>query len=92
MTTLDNILTGRSLRMRRNIFWQALRRGPALEEEIEHRRVCEEIIDFLEIEHIRKVAGRLAALRLAEARRARPGAGDGAGAPPARRADGRHEP
>ena len=54
MTTLDNIMTGRSLRMKRNLFWQALRIGPALDEEIEHRRVCEEIIDFLEIEHIRK--------------------------------------
>ena len=55
MTTLDNIMTGRSLRMRRNLFWQALRHGPALEEEIAHRRFCEGIIDFLEIEHIRKV-------------------------------------
>ena len=54
MTTLDNIMTGRSLRMNRNIIWQALRHGPALNEEIEHRQVCEEIIDFLEIEHIRK--------------------------------------
>ena len=54
MTTLDNILTGRSLKMRRNLFWQLLRHGPALAEEIEHRKFCEEIIDFLEIEHIRK--------------------------------------
>ena len=54
MTTLDNIMTGRNLRMKRNILWQALRHGPALREEIEHRRVCEEIIDFLQIEHIRK--------------------------------------
>jgi branched-chain amino acid transport system ATP-binding protein len=55
MTTLDNIMTGRNLRMKRGLFWQALRHGPALAEEIAHRRVCEEIIDFLEIEHIRKV-------------------------------------
>jgi branched-chain amino acid transport system ATP-binding protein len=54
MTTLDNIMTGRSLRMRRGLFWQALRHGPALAEEIRHRRFCEEIIDFLEIEAIRK--------------------------------------
>jgi branched-chain amino acid transport system ATP-binding protein len=54
MTTLDNIMTGRNLRMKRGFFWQALRHGPALEEEIVHRRYCEEIIDFLEIEHIRK--------------------------------------
>jgi branched-chain amino acid transport system ATP-binding protein len=54
MTTLDNIMTGRNLRMKRNIVWQAIRHGPALKEEIEHRRACEEIIDFLEIEHVRK--------------------------------------
>ena len=54
MTTLDNIMTGRSLRMKRNLMWQALRHGPALNEEIEHRRFCEEIIDFLEIEDIRR--------------------------------------
>ena len=54
MTTLDNIMTGRNLRMKRGLVWQALRHGPALAEEIQHRRVCEEIIDFLQIEHIRK--------------------------------------
>jgi branched-chain amino acid transport system ATP-binding protein len=54
MTALDNIMAGRTLRMKRGFFWQALRHGPALEEEIVHRRYCEEIIDFLEIEHIRK--------------------------------------
>ena len=54
MSTLDNILAGRTLKMYRNFFWQALRHGPALNEEIEHRKFCEEIIDFLEIEHIRK--------------------------------------
>ena len=55
MTTLDNIMAGRTLKMHRGLFWQLLRHGPALAEEIEHRKVCEEIIDFLEIEHIRKV-------------------------------------
>jgi branched-chain amino acid transport system ATP-binding protein len=54
MTTLDNILTGRALRMHKNFFWQLWRYGPALDEEIEHRKHCEEIIDFLEIERIRK--------------------------------------
>ena len=34
MTTLDNIMTGRTLRMTRGFFWQLLRHGPALEEEI----------------------------------------------------------
>ena len=54
MTTLDNIMTGRGMRMSRNLFWQVLRRGPALREEIAHRRAAERIIEFLEIEHIRK--------------------------------------
>jgi branched-chain amino acid transport system ATP-binding protein len=55
MTTLDNIMSGRTLMMRRNFFWQVIRFGPALAEEIAHRRRVEEIIDFLEIQHIRKV-------------------------------------
>jgi branched-chain amino acid transport system ATP-binding protein len=54
MSTLDNIMTGRSTLMRRNLLWQMLWHGPALAEEIEHRRKVEEIIDFLEIEHIRR--------------------------------------
>jgi branched-chain amino acid transport system ATP-binding protein len=54
MSTLDNILTGRNTKMKRNLFWQALYYGPALSEEIEHRAACEKIIDFLEIEAIRK--------------------------------------
>ena len=60
MTTLDNILAGRSLKMRRGFFWQVIRHGPALTEEVEHRRRVEEIIDFLEIAAIRKIpVGRL---------------------------------
>ncbi len=54
MSTLDNILTGRNTKMKRNLFWQALYFGPAVQEEIEHRAACEKIIDFLEIEAIRK--------------------------------------
>jgi len=54
MSTLDNIMAGRSLKMRRGLFWQLLRYGPALREEVEHRRVVEDIIDFLEIQAIRK--------------------------------------
>ena len=60
MTVLDNIMAGRSLKMRRNFFLQLLRWGPALREETEHRRAVEEIIDFLEIQHIRQTpVGRL---------------------------------
>ena len=60
MTVLDNIMTGRNLRMRCNFLQQALWVGPARREEIEHRRSVEQIIDFLEIQHIRKTpVGRL---------------------------------
>jgi len=60
MTTLDNVMTGRLLRMRRNFLWQAIHFGPAQQEEIEHRAYVERIIDFLEIQHIRKTpVGRL---------------------------------
>jgi branched-chain amino acid transport system ATP-binding protein len=54
MSVLDNIMTGRNLRMKCNIFQQALWLGPALREEIAHREKVEEIVDFLEIQHIRK--------------------------------------
>ena len=54
MSTLDNIMTGRNLMMKKNFLWQALYFGPALTEELEHRAKVEEIIDFLEIEAIRK--------------------------------------
>ena len=60
MTTLDNIMSGRTLRMKKNFFWQMCRHGPAMQEEIEHREKVEEIIDFLEIQAIRKTpVGRL---------------------------------
>ena len=54
MSTLDNIMTGRLLKMKRGVLWQALYWGPALKEEIENRAFCERIIDFLEIQAIRK--------------------------------------
>ena len=60
MSTLENIMAGRAVFMKRSILWQLLWHGPALAEEIEHREKVEEIIDFLEIQHIRKTpVGRL---------------------------------
>ena len=60
MSTLDNIMTGRNLKMKRNFLLQALYWGPGQREEIEHREYVERIIEFLEIEAIRKVpVGRL---------------------------------
>jgi branched-chain amino acid transport system ATP-binding protein len=55
MTALDNIMAGRTLKMRRGFFWQLIRFGPALAEEVAHRHRVEEIIDFLKIEHVRKI-------------------------------------
>jgi len=54
MSVLDNIMTGRNLRMKSNLFLQALRIGPAEREEIAHREKVERIIDFLEIQAFRK--------------------------------------
>ena len=60
MTVLDNIMTGRLLRMRGSFLWEALYWGPARRQELEHRAFVERIIDFLEIQAIRKTpAGRL---------------------------------
>jgi len=54
MSTLDNIMTGRNLKMKTNLFWQALHIGPARLEEMENREAAEKIIDFLDIQAIRK--------------------------------------
>jgi branched-chain amino acid transport system ATP-binding protein len=60
MSTLDNIMTGRNLKMHRNFLLQAFYVGPAQHEEMQHREFVEHIIDFLEIQAIRKVpVGRL---------------------------------
>ena len=60
MSTLDNLMSGRTLKMNANLFWQMLRVGPAEQEEIRHREVVENIIDFLEIQEIRRTpVGRL---------------------------------
>jgi branched-chain amino acid transport system ATP-binding protein len=60
MTVLDNIMTGRNLKMKTNFVLQAVYWGPARREELENRLKVEEVIDFLEIQHIRKVrVGRL---------------------------------
>ncbi len=60
MSVLDNIMAGRIARMRSGLLAQALWRGPAEREEIEHREAVERVIDFLEIQHIRRTpVGRL---------------------------------
>src|SRR5215475_7255740 len=60
MSVLDNLMTGRNLKMKCNVFEQALYLGRARREELANRRKVEAVIDFLEIQHIRKTpVGRL---------------------------------
>ena len=60
MTVLDNIMTGRNLKMKATFIEQAIWFGRARREELENRLKVEEVIDFLEIQHIRKTpVGRL---------------------------------
>jgi branched-chain amino acid transport system ATP-binding protein len=54
MSVLDNIMTGRLLKMRGSFLLEALYWGPAMRQELLHRAFVERIIDFLEIEAIRK--------------------------------------
>jgi branched-chain amino acid transport system ATP-binding protein len=60
MTVLDNVMTGRLTHMTKGLWSQAIWKGAAEREETENREVCEKIIDFLEIQSIRKTpVGRL---------------------------------
>jgi branched-chain amino acid transport system ATP-binding protein len=60
MSVLDNIMTGRNLKMHGNFLLEALYWGPARQQELEHREAVERIIDFLAIQSVRKTsAGRL---------------------------------
>ncbi len=54
MTTLDNLMAARHIHMKSNLLTGAIFWGSAQREEIAHRRVVEEIIEFLEMESIRK--------------------------------------
>ena len=54
MNVIDNLLTGRHIRMHGNVFHGALWWGTAKKEEIANRRKVEDIIDFLEIQAWRK--------------------------------------
>ena len=54
MSVIDNIMSGRNLKIKSNLLMQALCIGPALKEEIAHREFVEHIIDFLEIQAYRK--------------------------------------
>ena len=54
MSVLDNIMTGRNLKIKSTFIEQALWFGRARREEIENRKKVEEIIDFLQLQSVRK--------------------------------------
>ena len=54
MSTLDNIMTGRLLKMKYNLLTDAIYLGPAQKEDVRHREFVEHIIDFLEIQPVRR--------------------------------------
>ncbi|WP_394057382.1 ABC transporter ATP-binding protein [Xanthobacter variabilis] len=55
MSVLDNIMVGRHHLLKNNLFSGALYWfGGAQKEELEHRHKVEEVIDFLDIQHVRK--------------------------------------
>ncbi|KNG94506.1 ABC transporter [Pseudaestuariivita atlantica] len=54
MTVLDNVMTGRLTQMKAGMFAQAIWKGKAEREEVENRELAEQVIDFLEIQSIRK--------------------------------------
>src|SRR5439155_25125719 len=54
MTVVYNLIHDRHIHMKNGVFRSLLYWGPGPREEVEHRRVVEDIIDFLEIEAIRK--------------------------------------
>ena len=54
LSTLDNLMAARHIHMKQSALASLLYWGPARREEVRHRQVVEEIIDFLEIAHIRK--------------------------------------
>ena len=54
MSVLDNVMTGRLTKMNASLLKQAIWLGKAQREEVENREICEKVIDFLEIQSIRK--------------------------------------
>jgi branched-chain amino acid transport system ATP-binding protein len=53
MTVLDNLMLGRHVHMRHSVWRSYLYFGPARRQEIAHRELAEEVIDFLEIQAVR---------------------------------------
>jgi ABC-type sugar transport system ATPase subunit len=90
MTVLDNIMTGRNLKMKSSFLMQALYWGPARREEIAHRIKARKSSTSSKFRPSAK-PGRPPALRPAKARGTGPRAGRRTGNPAAGRTHGRHE-
>jgi len=54
LTVLDNLMLGRHVRMKAGVFASVIYWGMAQKEDIAHREACEEIIDFLKLQDLRK--------------------------------------
>ena len=54
LTVLDNLMLGRHVRMRAGVLGSVIYWGLAQREEIRHRAACEEIIEFLKLQDLRK--------------------------------------
>ena len=92
MSVLDNIMVGRHHLLKNNfitgsLYWLT----GARREELEHRRKVEEIIDFLDLQSVRKATAGTLPYGSAQTRRTGARHGAGAATDPARRTDGRHE-
>ena len=81
LSTLDNLMAARHVLMKQNFLSSIMYFGWAHKEEMEHRRVVEEIIDFLEIEPIRKRSGRYPSLWHAQTSRTGKSPGTGTKSP-----------
>ena len=54
LTVLDNLMLGRHVRMKSGVLASVIYWGMAQKEDIAHREACEEIIDFLKLQDLRK--------------------------------------
>ena len=54
LTVLDNLMLGRHVRMKSGVLSSVIYWGMAQREEVRHREVCEEIIEFLKLQDLRK--------------------------------------
>jgi branched-chain amino acid transport system ATP-binding protein len=56
MSVLDNVMTGRNLKVKSNFLQNAFRTGAAKREEMANRKKVEEVLDFLQLQSVRKTS------------------------------------